>query len=486
MPYADSRLPSDRTHAHRLMPGSRREFLCRAGAGFGGLALAWLLARDAAAAPRTSSSPLAPKMPHFDPGSKRAIFLFIDGGPSHIDLFDPKPEVNKFAGQPLPASIKPAFTPMGVSANPILGCKRTFTHHGQSGIEVSDWLPHIAECVDDMAVIRSCWANGLNHVGSVCQMNTGSVLAGRPSLGSWVTYGLGTENDSLPAFVVLLDNDQEPPGGARNWGTGFMPATYQGTKFLPGNSPVLNLTPPPQIGAVQQRRKLDLLAKLNQEHAAARSGQSELEARIANYELAFRMQAAAPAAVDLAEETDETHRLYGLDDKTAEAFGRQCLLARRLVERGVRFVQLYCGAGSKWDAHSGLEKNHSGLCLASDKPIAGLLKDLKRRGLLDDTLVVWGGEFGRTPMSEKGDGRDHNPYGFTMWMAGGGVKAGQVVGATDDFGLYAIEDRAHVHDLHATILHLLGLDHEELTIYHHGLDERLTMNEGHVVRKLLA
>ena len=470
---------------------SRRDFLVRAGGGFGSLALASLLGADAtrAAVPiretSTNTSPLAPKPQHFEAEAKSIIFLFIDGGPSHLDLFDPKPELNRLAGQPLPASFDRPITPMGVSDNPLLASKRTFKQHGESGIVVSDWLPYLSECVDDLAVIRSCWANGLNHVGSVCQMNTGSILAGRPSLGGWVSYGLGSENQNLPAFVVLLDNDREPPGGARNWGTGFMPATYQGTRLRNGSEPILNLYPPKEVGSEQQRRKLDFLAQLNRRHAELGREPSELEARIAAYELAYRMQSEAPVAVDLEEETVETHRLYGIDDEVTAAMGEKCLLARRLVERGVRFVQIYCGSGSKWDAHTHIEENHTERCRASDKPVAGLLKDLRRRGLLDSTLVVWGGEFGRTPMSEKGDGRDHNPYGFTMWMAGGGVKGGQTIGATDEMGLHAIDQRAHVHDLHATMLHLLGLDHLQLTYLHNGREERATINGGNVILPLI-
>jgi uncharacterized protein (DUF1501 family) len=314
-------------------------------------------------------------------------------------------------------------------------------------------------------------------------MNTGSILAGRPSLGAWVSYGLGTENENLPAFVVLLDAG-EPPGGPRQWGCGFLPATFQGTPFRSGATPILHLDPPAAIDAKQQRSKLDFLAELNRRHAAARPEDTELAARIAAYELAYRMQAAAPEAVDLAQETDETKSLYGLDDKRTEKFGRNCLLARRLVERGVRFVQLYAGSGSGWDAHSDIEGNHTKMCGASDKPIAGLLTDLKRRGLLAQTLVVWGGEFGRTPMAEKGNGRDHNPYGFTIWLAGGGAKGGRIVGSTDPLGLRAVEDRAHVHDIHATILYLMGLDHLALTFLHNGRAERATVNEGEAVTQV--
>ncbi|HYF01388.1 MAG TPA: DUF1501 domain-containing protein, partial [Planctomycetota bacterium] len=326
--------------------------------------------------------------------------------------------------------------------------------------------------------------DGINHSGGVCQMNTGTPLAGRPSLGAWVNYGLGSENRNLPAFVVLQDNPATVVNGPRNWSAGFMPAVYQGVRIEHGPQPIPNLHTPPGIGDDRQRGKLGLLEALNRGHAEARPGMSELEARIASYELAFRMQAEAPEAVDLSRESQETLDLYGVREKVTESYGRMCLLARRLVERGVRFVQLYSGAGSKWDAHTHIEKNHGGLCPSVDKPIAGLLKDLKRRGLLEETLIVWGGEFGRTPMSEKGDGRDHNPYGFTMWMAGGGVKGGRAIGATDEIGLHAVDTRLHVHDLHATILHLLGIDHAKLVYFHKGRPERATINEGEIYRKI--
>lgn len=477
-------------HFERLI--NRRDWLLKAGGGFGALGLLSLLTRDgvlsssATAGITASKNPLAAKAGHFAATAKNVIFLFMDGGPSHLDTFDPKPRVNEYAGQPLPQSIERVITPMGVSNNPLLASQRKWTKYGECGLEVSDWYPHVGACADDLCVVRSCWADGLNHVGSVCQMNTGSILAGRPSLGAWVSYGLGTENENLPGFVVLLDNDREPPGGNRVWGTGFMPATFQGTRFRNGKVPVLHLTPPAELSDRQQRSKLDFIQQLNRHHLGERVGDAELEARIASYELAFRMQAEAPEAVDLAQETPETQALYGMDDKATAAFGRNCLLARRLVERGVRFVQLYSGSGSQWDAHSKIEENHSRLCRSTDKPIAGLLQDLKRRGLLNDTLVIWGGEFGRTPMSEKGDGRDHNPYGFTMWFAGGGVAGGRVVGATDDFGLKAVENRAHVRDLHATILELMGLDHTQLIYLHQGRPERPTVNEGQVIGDVLS
>ena len=479
--------PTMSPRVHSVDASSRRDFLCRAGGGFGGLALSHLLSRDgveAAVNGDSPPSPLAPRRPHFRATAKSVIFLFLDGGPSHIDLFDPKPLVNRLAGQQLPAHIKRPYLPMGEKDSPILASPRVWSRYGESGLPVSEWMPHIGARADDLCVLRSCVADGLLHVRGVSQMNTGSIEAGRPSLGSWCVYGLGCESDSLPAFVVLLDRDREPPGGARNWGSSFLPATYQGTKFLGGQSPILHLQPPAETSGLQQRRKLELISELNRRHAATRAN-SELEARIANYELAYRMQSAAPEAVDLSRESAETKRLYGVDDAPTETFGRMCLMARRMVERGVRFVQLYSGAGSKWDSHSQIERNHSALCRSIDKPVAGLLDDLKRRGLLEETLVVWGGEFGRTPQSEKGDGRDHNPFGFTMWMAGGGVQGGQVIGATDELGLHAVERPIHVHDLHATILHLLGMDHEELTYFHNSREDRLTEVYGKVVHEVV-
>ncbi len=476
---------------HVLPARSRREFLQRAGCGFGALAFAHLLGLDgvlAGGAPALNAPliPLAPKPPHFAPRAKSVIFLFMDGGPSLIDLYDPKPALDKLAGKPMPASFGRVITAMGTSDNTILASKRQWKQYGQSGTWVSDWHPHIAQYADDLCVIRSCWADGLNHVGSVCQMNTGSILGGRPSLGSWATYGLGSAGDNLPAFVIMADG-AEPVGGPKNWSSGFLPATYEGSLFRPDSKrPILHLDPPPGIDDAQQRSKLDLLGRLNRRHAEGFPDDSALAARLNTYELAFRMQAAAPEAVDLSHETEATKKLYGMDSESTGKFGSMCLLARRLVERGVRFVQLYSGSNSGWDAHTDIEGNHSRLCRGTDKPIAGLLADLKSRGMLDDTLVVWGGEFGRTPTSENGSGRDHNHYGFTMWMAGGGSRGGSVIGTTDEIGLRAVEDRCHVNDFHATILHLMGLDHLKLTYFHNGRDERATVNGGIVLKKALA
>lgn len=462
----------------------RRNFLMQAGGGLGSLALTSLLADDLLAQDKTPD-PLSPKQPHVKPRATSVIWLFLEGGPSHLDTFDPKPKLMELAGKPMPESFGRPITAMGTASNNIFPSQRTFKNYGQSGIPVSDWLPRIAEHADELAVIRSCWADGLNHVGSVCQMNTGSILAGRPSLGAWTTYGLGTANQNLPSFVVMADG-AEVLGGAKNWSAGFLPAVYQGTQFRASGSPVFYLKPPETVSDQQQRNKLDLLAQLNERFSANRQDDTELLARLNTYELAYRMQTAAPEAIDLTKETEATKKLYGLDNPLTQKYGTMCLMARRLVERNVRFIQLYSGSGSGWDAHQNLESNHSKLCAGTDQPIAGLLADLKSRGLLDTTLVVWGGEFGRTPFSEKGNGRDHNPWGFTIWMAGGGVKGGRIIGATDEIGLRAIERRAHVHDIHATILHLLGLDHLRTLYPHNGRMERPTMTDGEVIREVFA
>ncbi|GAA5511060.1 DUF1501 domain-containing protein [Novipirellula caenicola] len=464
---------------------SRREMLLQSGTGFGALALAGMLGGVGSASEATdAASPLMSKLTHHPARAKSVIFLFMEGGPSHIDTFDPKPAIQKLAGKPLPDSFGRVITAMGEFDSPVLESKRKWKQHGESGLWISDWLPHMATRADDLAVIRSCWTNGINHSGGVCQMNTGTQFAGRPSLGSWVTYGLGTQNQNLPAFVVMQDKGTVV-NGPRNWGTGFMPAIYQGTQMQIEGTPFANLDVPKHVTPRQQRIELDYLAAINRRHMQTRSDNSELEARIRSYELAYQMQSHAPEAVDLSQETAETKSLYGMDEKETSEFGRNCLLARRMVERGVRFIQLYHGAGSQWDAHSNIESNHTKMCRGMDKPVAGLLTDLARRGLLDETLVVWGGEFGRTPMSEQGNGRDHNPTGFTMVMAGGGVKAGQAFGATDEVGLHAVEDRVHVHDLHSTILYLMGIDHKKLIYVNKGRPERIDENEGRVFKKVV-
>lgn len=475
---------------------SRREMLIRGGAGFGALALAHMLDQNpltANAGTAELKSPSLPRAQHIPARAKSIIFLYMEGGPSHIDLFDPKPLVNELAGQPIPKGFRGHLQAMTAdeAGSRIMESPRTWKRHGEAGTWVSEWLPHTAQCVDDIAVIRSCWTDAVNHAGGVVQMNTGSPIGGRPSLGSWVSYGLGTENQNLPSFVVIQDDDQKKVrSGSRNWGAGFMPAVYQGTRFQSGPEPIENLHAVRHRHTREQQAKLELLASLNREHADHRQHQTELEARIRSYELAFRMQSEAPTAVDLAAETEDTQRLYGLDDPETEVFGRNCLLARRLVERGVRFVQLYHGAGSGWDSHDNIERQHPPMCRASDKPVAGLLKDLKRRGLLSETLVLWGGEFGRTCISEtntgrEGRGRDHNPTGFTMWLAGGDVQGGQTLGATDELGLNVIEDPLHVLDLHTTILRLLGLDASQLVFMHKGRPERPDINQGKFYEKVV-
>ena len=444
---------------------NRRQFLTQGGSGLGALAFSSMLAAERS------------QKPHHEAKAKSVIFLFMEGGPSHIDLFDPKPKLNEMHGQPMPKSFGKLITAMGTGNNSLLGSPRKWQQHGQSGTWVSDWYPNIAKHVDDMAVVRSCVADGLNHVGSVCQMNTGDILAGRPSMGAWVNYGLGSANKDLPTFTVLID-DKDPLGNTKNWSAGFLPATNQGTLFRQGETPILNTKLAPGQTTGRQLSKMDFLGQLNKSWSVDKGEDSELDARLKSYELAYKMQAAGPEAVDLSNETAETKSLYGLDEPETAIFGRNCLLARRLVERGVRFVELYCGSGSGWDAHTDMEGNHGKWCKASDKPIAGLLADLKRRGLLESTLLVWGGEFGRTPFNEKGNGRDHNPWGFTMWFAGGGVKGGQVIGSTDEIGLRAVERPSHVHDVHASILWLMGLDHKRLTYLHNGRAERPTIVGG--------
>jgi hypothetical protein len=414
------------------------------------------------------------------------IFLFMSGGPSHVDLFDPKPELLRLAGQPIPESFGTFKTRRNVAKNKLLPPLRPFRQRGQCGMAISDLMPHLALHADELCLLRGCYGDSVTHPESVYLMNTGSILMGRASLGAWATYGLGTENQNLPAFVVLPDPGGWVKGGAPAWGNGYLPAAYQGTLLRGGLSPILHLETPPGITAEQQSATVDFINRLNRQALPPGEEQSELAARIASYELAFRMQRHAPQVVDLAGESEATKKLYGLEQKVTSEFGTRCLLARRLVEAGVRVVQLYCGDTNGWDGHSDMEGNHSKLCAASDLPVAGLLTDLKARGLLDSTLVIWGGEFGRMPMSEGSNGRDHNPHGFSMWLAGGGVRPGQIIGATDDVGLRAVAERAHVHDIHATILHLLGLNHERLTFRHNGRDERLTDVAGRVIEKAIA
>ena len=476
------------TAPHSLRAPSRREFLEQAGLGFGGLAASCLLAQDADAA--VSQNPLAAKPAPLQAKAKSVIFLFMHGGPSHLDTFDPKPLLQQYDGQPVPESFRNLdfqFTKM--DKVPLLGTPRKFARHGESGLEVSDLFSHVARHADDLAVVRSCHHNGFTHITGQNWMNTGWAQVGRPSLGSWVVYGLGSESENLPAYVVMLDGGIK--SGSPAYGSGFLPAMYQGTVLRSEGPPILNIRRPGGTNADRQRHLMEKLDWFNRQHLATRSHDSELEARMTAYELAFRMQTSAPEVVDISSETASTQAMYGLDDPVTRPFGKQCLLARRMVERGVRFIQLYSGCGKNgaspgWDGHNQIDYNHETMAAQVDKPIAGLLSDLKSRGLLDQTLLVWGGDFGRTPFTDGGEGgahnnagRDHNPYGFTVWMAGGGIKGGQVIGATDEIGLNAVQDKVHVHDLHATILTLLGLEHENLTFPFQGRQFRLTDVGGH-------
>ncbi|MEW5976246.1 MAG: DUF1501 domain-containing protein [Acidobacteriota bacterium] len=464
---------------------SRRRFLCDLGGGMATLALCDLIKRDQLLASSIPiGSPLAPKKPHFEPKAKAVISLFMNGGASHLDTFDPKPELIKRHLEAPPASlnIQPFFPNPGT----FLKSPFSFRKYGQSGIEVSELFSHTAECIDDIAIVRSMHARSNNHTPAILQMMTGFIQPGRPSVGSWTLYGLGSENQNLPAFVVLLDNVGAPLGGAQNWSSGFLPGVYQGTPFRNQGDPIVDLASPEYVEDQQQRSRLDFIKMLNEHHAERNPREAELAARIASYELAFRMQSQAPEIIDLSNETGSTRKLYAMDDPVCEHFGRNCLLARRLVEKGVRFVQLFAGgnAAESWDAHGELEKNHRKRAAAVDKPIRGLLKDLKARGLLDSTLVVWHTEFGRMPISQSLSGRDHSPTAFSIWLAGGGVKGGQVIGATDEFGYRPTADPHSINDLHATILHMLGLDHTQLTYFHNGRMHRLTDVAGEVIPRL--
>jgi hypothetical protein len=455
---------------------SRREFLMRAGLGFGALPLAELLGRDRVRAENS----LAPRTSHFAPKARRVIYLFMHGGPSHVDTFDPKPALARFHDQPPPASVRNLqFQFTDVSRQKLMASQQTFRKCGQAGIDICDSLPNLQRCADDLVVLRGCHHEIFNHTPGIWLMNTGHDRLGRPSLGSWATYGLGSEADNLPAFVVMTDGPLKPGPGV--WANGFLPALYQGVRINPGANPIPNLRRPSELDGIDQRAVLDFTRSLNRAHLAERRDDTELEARIASYELAYRMQAAAPETVDLTRETQETRNLYG------PGFGEQCLVARRLVERGVRFVQIYhgCGGGG-WDTHGNNHTGQSAMMRQIDRGTAALIADLKRRGLLDDTLVIWGGEFGRTPTTEGSNGRDHSPYGFSMFLAGAGLRPGTVFGATDDFGFQAVDGKVHAHDLNATILHLLGLDHKRLTYRHAGRDFRLTDVYGNVVNEILA
>jgi hypothetical protein len=475
---------------------TRREFVWEMGAGFAGVALTSLLvgdgffARQVRAAAPVAAGPLAPRPPQMTTKARSIIFLMMNGGPSQVDTFDYKPALEKYAGQPLPPG-KKFINSGGRKIGFLTPAFRKFRPGGESGLLISDFFPRVRQHADKLAVIRSCHTDSHAHGSALVAMNTGKTFIGRPSLGSWVVYGLGSENQSLPGYVVILDKRGGPISGQPNWSSGFMSGAYQGTLFRPVGDPILDLRGPAHLDRQAQRAQLDLLAKLNQEHLDARPGGRELAARITSYELAYRMQAAAPEAVDLTRETQRTLDEYGVGRQPTDEFGRNCLVARRLVERGVRFVQLYSGGGhleETWDAHKSIETNHGQHAGEIDQPIAALLADLERRGLLESTLVVWGGEFGRMPFSEgRGEpGRNHNPYGFSMWLAGAGVRGGTAYGETDEFGFEAVVDKAHLHDIHATILHLAGLNHELLTYFHQGREERLTDVYGRVIKQVLA
>ncbi len=474
----------------RTGPMNRRELLLQAANGFGALALASLLGESAFGAavaeePTRSLDPLEPKPSHFPAKAKSVVFLFMDGGPSHLDTFDPKPRLDREHGQPIKVKTQPTqFNNVGN----VLKCPWKFRNRGESGIPVSELFEHVGECVDDMAIIRSMVSNFSEHTSANYFMHTGSGLQGRPSHGAWVSYGLGSESRNLPGFVVL-NSGLIPPGGVDCFNSGFLPASYQGSIFQHGANPVANLASPEQFAKGQTSERA-LLSTLDKGVLSRLGKHDSLEASIANYELAFRMQSAVPELTSLAGESKSVRNLYGLDAEyePTRLFGAQCLLARRLVERGVRFVEVLCPAvgSDRWDQHSDLKGGHERNSRCVDQPIAGLLKDLKARGLLDSTLVFWGGEFGRTPMAQGSDGRDHNPYGFTVWLAGGGIKGGTVYGATDDYGYHAVEGKTEVHDLHATMLHLLGMDHKRLTYRFGGRDMRLTDVHGNVVTEILA
>ncbi len=466
-------------------PPSRRQVLRGFANGFGLVALAGLLADEARADAERDANPLAVRPPHFPARARRVIFLFMSGGPSHVDTFDPKPRLARENGRPLPF---PMPRLERTRTGNLLASPFRFRRHGSSGIEVSELFPHTAACIDDVCVIRSLVADNINHNGACLQMNTGEQTFSRPSMGSWLVYGLGSENQDLPGFLVL--SPAQPAQGAPLWGSSFLPAAYQGTLISDLRNPIANLTNP-RVPPQRQRAQLAALHRLNELHRQRRQEDSRLSARIASFELAFRMQQEAPRAFSLEGESQATRRMYGLHDPTTEIFGTQCLLARRLVERGVRCVQVYHtrtrqrSSCQLWDQHGGLRTGLRENAAATDLPIAGLLRDLKGRGLLRDTLVIWGGEFGRTPTAENADGREHHPFGFTMWLAGGGVRGGHVHGATDEYGWHAVLDKVHVHDLHATVLHLMGIDHERLTYRHGGRDYRLTDVSGNVVREIL-
>ena len=456
------------------MTMTRRQLLTRAGMGFGAVAASSLLYGAA-------DDPLAPKKPHAEPKAKAIIYLFMHGGVSHVDTWDPKPELTRLSGQTLPASFTQGLKTSRIDFTKAImrGSPWKFSHHGRSGTEVSELFPHMAKHTDEFVLVRSCYGDAFDHAPAMYLRGTGSMIPGKPCLGSWSVYGLGSENRNLPAFVVMSDGAMKC--GPQGYGPGFLPAVYQGTMFRAGSTPILDLATPEGIAAPTQRATLDFIHQMDQRHLAARPGDDELEARIAAYELAYRMQSTAPEAVDIGKESEATRKLYGIGEAATDDFGRKCLLARRLVERGVRFIQLYSGThqGDDWDgAHTDLNGSHVKMAAKSDLPVHGLLTDLKARGLLDSTLVVWSSEFGRTPLAEGRNGRDHHPYAFSMWMAGAGIHGGRVLGSTDEFGLRPAQNPIDSHDLNATILRLMGLDHSRLTYLYQGRDQRLTDVHG--------
>ena len=471
---------------HSRITRNRREFISDAFCGFGAVALASMLQQEDLRA--GTLNPLAAKPPHMKDKAKAKsmIFLFMAGGPSHIETFDPKPLLNELNGQKRPASFGEAKYQFVDSKSTLLGTKRTFRKYGKSGIEVSDLLPHTAGCVDDIAVVRGCHGDMVVHSAAQYQLFTGRVIPGFPSMGAWTIYGLGSESDSLPAYVVMPDPKGALEAGQPMYGNGFLPAVYQPTMFRPGNRPVLNLDLPPGVTGAERRKTLDLIRGLNEANMAP--DDTEFAARINSYDLAFKMQSEAPAVFDLSTEPRETLDMYGIGTAPTDDYGRRCLLARRLIEKGVRFVCPVSGGGPgnmQWDAHENIEENHLRMAAQTDKPIAALLKDLKRRGLLDTTLVLWGGEFGRSPESQGSKGRDHHNLGFTMWLAGGGIKGGQVVGGTDEIGLRAVNEPCHFRDVHTTVLHQLGLNQDALSFMHQGRKERLTEVHGRVISQLV-
>ena len=472
---------------------TRREFLWQVGGGFAGLALIDLLSNDGFFADKADAQDRTTQTlqrPHFPARAKHAVFLFMNGGPSQVDTFDYKPALTRFHNTPYRGD-----TTVGSNGRPIghlMQSPFAFRRYGQSGLWISDLYPNVSRFADDLCVIRSLHTDTAAHASGCLQMNTGNVQIGRPCLGSWLSYGLGSLNNNLPSFVVMTDPRGGPIAGASNWMAGYMPAAYQGTLFRSQGSPLLDLATPAGTNPRTQRQALDLLGRLNQEHMRSRPEESELAARIESYELAYRMQTSAAEVVDVNREDSHTRRMYGLDNPRTADFGRKCLIARRLLQNGVRFIQLYSGGGhleDTWDGHSDCIANHRLHAGETDQPIAALMADLKRTGLWDETLLIWGGEFGRTPTSEGvgRPGRDHNPHGFTMWLAGAGVQGGQAIGATDELGFNAVEEPVHVSDLHATILHLMGLDHRRLSYFYQGLDQRLTgVQRRFVIEKVLA